>query len=103
VVGAWRFELQTSCAQGRRLKPARTRILNAADHFAQFTVVGSVVSDLLFSIACTMLAMRKASSLPVSNLGIGTYLSNYRVYRAVEWKCGSLDPYPVELMSRRSA
>jgi hypothetical protein len=66
LVGARGFEPRTSCAQGRRLKLANHRILNAADHFAQFTVVRFVVSDLLFSIACTMPAMRKASSLPVA-------------------------------------
>ena len=66
LVGARGFEPRTSCAQGRRLKLAKHPIVNAVEHFAQFTVVGSVVSDLLFSIACTMLAIRKASSLPVA-------------------------------------
>jgi hypothetical protein len=66
LVGAWRFELQTSCAQGRRLKPYNHRSLRTEISFVQFTVVASVVSDLLFSIACTMPAIRKASSLPVA-------------------------------------
>jgi hypothetical protein len=66
MVGAPGFEPGASCAQGRRLELAKYRILNVANHFAQFTVVGIVVSDRLFSIACTIPAMRKASSFPVA-------------------------------------
>ena len=66
LAGAWRFEPQTSCAQGRRFDLAKHRILNAANHFAQCTVVRIVVSDRLFAIACTIPAMRKVSSFPVA-------------------------------------
>src|SRR6516162_5167679 len=45
VVGAWRFELQTSCAQGRRLKLVNCCISSELIHFFQFTVVTFVVSD----------------------------------------------------------